>query len=169
VFYQGKPMPMNMAGDAYHEDYDVRNPSTANVDVCCRTGAPVSGKLPEVDCARATRRDASTIVEAGVTSDARAPGAGRDASLAEGGSSVAEGGAPRDAGIGEGGDSGPGPKGAEPAAILCTLWTYGPAKIVVTGTKYPELETEWLTVHHDECGSVTRDIRLVWSQFDGGK
>jgi hypothetical protein len=158
VFYQGKPG--TDPGMPPHEDYDVRRPPTANVDVCCRIGDPVSGKLPAVQCGlpaapdASTKSDAAPVLEAG--SDG-SDGARRDASLAS--QDAASDAAP----IADSGTN-----ASAPGALLCDLWTNGPAEIVVTGATYPRLE-KTLSVELDECGVVRRDVRVIWARHDGGQ
>jgi hypothetical protein len=158
VYYQGKlekpdADPMLLP----YEDYDFRNPPTSNVDVCCRTGKPVQGKLPSVSCGLPPAFDASVRPDA-----ALAPEGGSDGSI---GGFTDAAPALRDA-ASDGAISGSG--SSAPEALLCDLWTNGPADIVVTGTTYPRLKRE-LLVEFNECGVVRRDIRVIWSRQDGGK
>lgn len=161
VFYQGGK-PVNMQ-DPPHEDYDLRHPPAGNIDVCCRTGAPVQGKLPAVPCGSpattrdaSSERDATTRGEAATEASTPSRDAAREQDDAAG---VSEGGSKTDAGTS--------PSSGAPGAILCELWTNGPADVVVTGSTYPKLSRS-LSVKFDECGPVTRDVRIIWTHIDGG-
>lgn len=157
VFYQGKYL--KDARVPPHEDYDTRNPPASNVDVCCRTGAPVEGKLPSVPCGlpirvdASVKRDAALVAEAGSDASNRGPrdAASRSGDAASDGAVESEGGS----------------KGEAPEALLCDLWTNGPADIVLTGVSYPQLRKS-LLVEFDECGIARRDVRVIWSRLDGG-
>jgi hypothetical protein len=64
-----------------------------------------------------------------------------------------------------------GASGGSPKAVLCELWTNGPAQILVVGTGYPKIDRE-LTVDPNPCaaaGFVTRDVHIIWSHRDGGE
>lgn len=174
VFYQGKPVESGRG----HEDFEVMHPErqSKNVDVCCRLGAPTKGVLPPVVCGPEAP-DAGRRVEAGPASSEGGPH--RESGAGMGGSTSVEGGTDashdaavsiRDAAKSEAGssdDSGGAPDGGTPVAILCELWTNGPAEVVVTGAKYPELD-RLLAVQRDECGPTTRDVHLIWSKHDAG-
>lgn len=157
----------------YEEGYDILHPPSSNYDVCCRLGDPVVGKLPSVPCKRAAPSHTPQVeggrVEAGLSLDGASdtgPSASHDASVSQ------EGGSPLDVasgGDGGGSDSGGGLEAApSPTALLCELWTGGPAHVAVVGTGYPSIDRE-LSVEFDDCGPVTRDVRIVWSRRDGGQ
>lgn len=164
VEYQGKYY-YDEGKRYYGEKYDLRHPPTDNLDVCCRTGAPVTGKLPGVPCVggqvkselEGGHSEAGASLDAGSFSDARAstdagPSA-RDAAAS------GDGGTPR--------ESGTRSDGGAPEAILCELWTNGFAEIVVTGSGYAPLD-ETLDAERNDCTFVTRDVRIVWTPSDGG-
>lgn len=170
VLYQG-----NKNG---HEDYDVVHPSMCNIDVCCRKGVPTKGPLPSVPCIRKAKCDGPPQGDAGERAEASIPSDGatsRDASPSTDGSSFdasEAGGAIEDAAMSAADgatDSGPSSNGA-PEAILCELWTGGPAEITGTGSGYPPLDTGVFAAQLSECPNVfeTRDLRVVWTLRDGG-
>lgn len=170
VFYQGKPNERDADPRIPpHEDYDVRHPPLDNVDVCCRTGSAISGKLPSVPCGvpaalpdASTATDASRLSEAG--SDGSVPGLS-DAAL-QGRDASSDAAVVSDGGVGT--EAGSGTSGGAPEALLCDLWTNGRADIVVTGSTYPRLDRT-LLVEFDECGVVRRDVRVIWTRRDGGQ
>lgn len=152
----------------YEEDYDLLHPPSNNLDVCCRPGAAVDGKLPSVPCG-----GPNPLPDASVANDAASYlEAGSDASTAFSDAAPEGGDASRDVqSIPEGGtttDSGGHPSHDAPEALLCELWTTGPAEIVVTGASYPRLDRV-LSVELDECGTVTRDVRVIWARGDAGR
>jgi hypothetical protein len=158
VFYQGGKA-VTEPGMLPHEDYDVRRPPAGNVDVCCRTGAAVDGRLPAVPCGLPTATDASVETDAALVTEAGSDGSrGGSGDAALGRSDAAT-----DAGV----TSDSGSSGGAPAALLCDLWTNGQADIVLTGASYPRFE-KTLSVEFDECGVVRRDVRIIWTQSDGG-
>jgi hypothetical protein len=143
-----------------HEDYDVRHPAE-NVDVCCRTGAPVTGKLPSVPCSRPPVVDASTEKDAALVADASSDGPNRglgDAALGR-----------SDAATDAGETTDSGTSAGAPEALLCDLWTNGWADIVLTGSTYPKLKKSLDVQVDDECGVVRRDVRVIWTRHDGGQ
>jgi hypothetical protein len=160
VFYQGKPDTDPDPRVLPHEDYDVRNPPADNVDICCRTGVPVQGKLPAVPCGLPPKADASTKGDAAQVPEAGSDGSNRALPDAASGG----GDAANDAAMVSDGGSG----SDAPEALLCDLWTNGRADIVLTGATYPRLE-KTLSVKLDECGVVRRDVRVIWTRRDGGQ
>ena len=143
-----------------HEDYDVRHPPADNVDICCRAGAPVQGKLPAVPCGVPPKADASTKGDAAHVTEAGADGSNRTPpdAASDGSDAANDAAVVSDSGSGSG----------APGALLCDLWTNGRADIVLTGSTYPRLE-KTLSVDFDECGVVRRDVRLIWTRSDGGR
>lgn len=157
VFYSGKPDTDPDPRVPAHEDYDVRHPAE-NVDVCCRTGTPVTGKLPSVPCSRPPVADASTKSDAALVTEAGLDGAHRDAAP-ETSDAATDAGVTTDSGASTG----------APDALLCDLWTNGWADIVLTGSTYPKLKKSLDVQVDDECGVVRRDVRIIWTRHDGGQ
>jgi hypothetical protein len=130
-----------------------------NNDVCCRQGEPViGGELPRVACAMGvpgpddsgTSSTRLPLVDSGLLADA--------------GDLTDAGNDPQD-----GGHVTPPPPDPSTTAILCSLWTNGPATVTVELPGYPPLEQNLNSrLREDDCGLETVEARIILGNPEGG-
>jgi len=135
------------------EGFDLHGGGADNVDVCCRAGAawPVGSALPSVACG-------SSVLLSPPVSDAGRHDAGASPRTAPLDAAVVD--ASADASSRDASDAGEVP--ALPEAILCQLWTNGPADVSVIASGYAPLDDPLDDqLLPDGCGVETQDERLV--------
>jgi hypothetical protein len=133
-------LTVNYSGNR-EEKYSLSAGGPMNTDVCCRTGAPVGGRLPDVRCtAPSLSSSGPPLRDASYGADATLPPAK--------------------------GDAGP----AGPVALLCDLWTNGYADVQISASGYPDFEHEPFVpnVPDPRCGVVTVDLRIELGHTDAG-
>ena len=136
------------------EGFDLHGGGATNVDVCCRAGSAwsPSAALPAVACSGTVLSSVSN------GADAARRDAAADASLSDA--------ATPDASIGDAASE-PHEEAGLPDAILCELWTNGPAEIAATATGYAPLdEMRQAELLSNGCGVQTLDVRLVLQHPD---
>lgn len=154
------------------ETFSLTPGSPENEDVCCRLGVPTSGVLPQVSCVR--NPPTSSGGDASLVNDAGKGLAGQgieDASLARNApDAIADARVPGLGGQAFDGSSGE-PEGAsrKATALLCELFTNGPATIHVTASGFRPLEQELESkLREDNCGVRTVDVHVMLLGPDGG-
>jgi hypothetical protein len=175
------------------ETYSLATGGPMNTDICCRTGDPTKGRLPNVPCglspglsstgpaprplldASSSRSDGSASLPPDgahptAVPDATAPTT-RDAALTVRDGAIVttlEAGM-RDA-AGSPGDSAADAAPSGPVALLCDLWTDGYADVKITASGYPDFEHRPFEVNipDPQCGVVTRDLRIELGHTDAG-
>jgi hypothetical protein len=179
-------LTVNYSGNR-QETYSLATGGPMNTDVCCRTGDPTSGRLPDVRCVTPPSLSSLGPPPTPPRDGASAPPT-KDASVRRGtdaatGAMDAASRAPardgavvsrveagvRDAStVGDGGEADA--ASIEPVALLCDLWTDGYADVRITASGYPAFEHLPFDpdVPDPRCGVVTVDLRIELGHNDAG-
>jgi hypothetical protein len=138
-----------------------------NNDVCCRQGRPVvGGALPHVECVMGMPGpDArAPLVDSGAASSERIDSGGAPAETVADSGPMSDAGGRADAAPVQ-----PLPPDPGMAAILCSLWTNGPATVTVDLPGYPPLEQNLNSrLREDDCGIETVEARIILGSSEGG-